>query len=287
MLSCSSGGDVCVTLTTLKPLDSVSVDSKMSNRTGPFLWNLRQFSTLIPTSRTVRQYPLGLCRPQMAYSNWNPRNLLLNNFDNRLQAPVRCLFQNALVFKSGDDFQTKGTSSVTVLTLDRLLCPRGLSFDSKHSLISDNGLKKISFHQEASSEDVLTKETKPTPVTSRKLSQECNSLSDVLDTFSRAPKFPSSNYFSAMWTIAKRMSNEQRRFEKQLMFNHPAFHQLCGQMMREAKIMRCDHLLFGLHAVVKLGIPQNTLLVQTLLRVVQVKSQGGLASFYLVWRSVF
>ncbi|XP_008515126.1 FAST kinase domain-containing protein 2, mitochondrial [Equus przewalskii] len=241
----------------------------MSNRTGPFLWNLRQFSTLIPTSRTVRQYPLGLCRPQMAYSNWNPRNLLLNNFDNRLQAPVRCLFQNALVFKSGDDFQTKGTSSVTVLTLDRLLCPRGLSFDSKHSLISDNGLKKISFHQEASSEDVLTKETKPTPVTSRKLSQECNSLSDVLDTFSRAPKFPSSNYFSAMWTIAKRMSNEQRRFEKQLMFNHPAFHQLCGQMMREAKIMRCDHLLFGLHAVVKLGIPQNTLLVQTLLRVVQ------------------
>lgn len=51
--------------------------------------------------------------------------------------------------------------------------------------------------------------------------------------------------------------------------------------------MRCDHLLFGLHAVVKLGIPQNTLLVQTLLRVVQVKSQGGLASFYLVWRSVF
>ncbi|XP_057601919.1 FAST kinase domain-containing protein 2, mitochondrial isoform X2 [Hippopotamus amphibius kiboko] len=39
--------------------------------------------------------------------------------------------------------------------------------------------------------------------------------------------------------------------------------------MREAKIMRYDNLLFSLHAMVKLGIPQNTLLVQTLLRVVQ------------------
>ncbi|XP_058405676.1 FAST kinase domain-containing protein 2, mitochondrial isoform X1 [Diceros bicornis minor] len=241
----------------------------MSNRTGSFMWNLRQFSTLVPTSRTVRLCPLGFCRPKIAYSNWNPRNLLLNNFDNRLQASVRCLFQNALIFKSGDDFQTKGVRTVTVLTLDRVLCPRRLSFDSKHSLDSDNELKKTNFHHEASSEDVLIKETKPTPVNSRKLSQECNSLSDVLDTFSKAPTFPSSNYFSAMWTIAKRMSNDQRYFEKQLMFNHPAFNQLCEQVMREAKIMHCDHLLFSLHAVVKLGIPQNTLLVQTLLRVVQ------------------
>lgn len=248
----------------------------MNNRAGSFLWNLRQFSTLVPTSSTVRLYPLEFCRPKNVSSNWNPRNLL-NNFDDRIQSSKRYLFQEALILKSGDDdFQTKGVSTVTVLRVYRLLCPRRLSFDSKQSPVSDDGLKKISFHHEASNEDVLTKKTKPTPINCRKLSQECNSLSDVLDTFSKAPTFPSSNYFSAMWTIAKKMSNEQKRFEKQLMFNHPAFTQLCEQMMREAKIMHVDHVLFSLHAMVKLGIPQNTLLVQTLLRVVQVKSKGDL-----------
>nr|CAI9702600.1 unnamed protein product [Rangifer tarandus platyrhynchus] len=240
----------------------------MNNRTGSFLWNLRQLSTLVPTGRTMRLYPLAFCRPNIAYSNWNRRNLL-NIFDNKMQSSIRYLFQDALIFKSrGDGCQTKGISTVTVFIVDKLLCPRRLSVDSKHFLASDNELKK-SFHQEASDEDVLTKRRKPTLINSRKLSQECNSLSDVLDIFSKAPTFPSSNYFSAMWTVAKRMSEDQKRFEKQLMFNHPAFSQLCEQVMREAKIMYFDNLLFSLHAIVKLGIPQNTLLVQTLLRVVQ------------------
>nr|XP_060479177.1 FAST kinase domain-containing protein 2, mitochondrial [Panthera onca] len=241
----------------------------MMNRASSFLWNLRQFSTFVPTSRTMRLYPLGFSRPRIVFSyNSNLRNLLLSDFGNRVQSSIRYLFQDALIFKSRDDFQTKGVSTETVLTVSRVLCPRRLSFDSKHSLFSDEGLK-INFHHEASNEDVLTKETKPTPVNYRKLSRECSSLSDVLDTFSEASTFPSSNYISAMWTIAKRMSDDQKRIEKQLMFNHPAFSQLCEQVMREAKIMHCDHLLFSLHAVVKLGIPQNSLLVQTLLRVVQ------------------
>ncbi|XP_036110116.1 FAST kinase domain-containing protein 2, mitochondrial [Molossus molossus] len=242
----------------------------MNNRAGSILWNLRQFTTVSPTSTTVRLYPLGFCRPKTVYSNWNPRNLLLNNLENKMQSSIRYLFQDALIFKSeDDDFRTKGISTVTALIVNRLLCPRRLCFDSKQSPVSDNELKKINFHHQASNEDVSTKETKPTPVTFRKLSQECNSLSDVLDKFSEVPTFPSSNYFLAMWTIAKRMSNDQKHFEKQLMFNHPAFIQLCEQMMREAKIMYYDHLLFSLYAIVKLGVPQNTLLVQTLLRVVQ------------------
>lgn len=247
----------------------------MTNRAGSFLWNLRQLSTLVPTGRTVRLYPLAFCRPNIAYSNWNRRNLL-NTFGNKMHSSTRYLFQDALIFKSeGDGCQTKGISTATVFTVDKLLCPRRLSFDSKHFLVSVNELKK-SFHQEASDEDVLTKRRKPALISSTKLSQECNSLSDVLDIFSKAPTFPSSNYFSAMWTIAKRMSEDQKRFEKQLMFNHPAFNQLCEHVMREAKIMYFGDLLFSLHAIVKLGIPQNTLLVQTLLRVVQVKSKGGI-----------
>uniref|UniRef100_A0A4X1UX14 RAP domain-containing protein n=1 Tax=Sus scrofa TaxID=9823 RepID=A0A4X1UX14_PIG len=240
----------------------------MNNRTGSFLWNLRQFSSLVPSGRTVRLYPLGFCRRQIVYLNWNQRSLL-NNFGNRMQSSIRCLFQNALIFKSGgDDFQTKGISTATVFTVDRPLCSRRLSFDSNHPLAADNGLKK-NFQHEASKEDVLTKGTKPARISCSTLSQECNSLSDVLDIFSKAPRFPSSNYFSALWIVAKRMSSDQKRFEKQLMFNHPVFSQLCEQAMREAKIMHYDDLLFSLHAIVKLGIPQNTLLVQTLLRVVQ------------------
>uniref|UniRef100_A0A8C3YN30 FAST kinase domains 2 n=1 Tax=Catagonus wagneri TaxID=51154 RepID=A0A8C3YN30_9CETA len=240
----------------------------MYKRTGSFLWNLKQFSSLVPTGRTVRLYPLGFCRSKIVYLNWNPRSLL-DNFSNRIQSSIRCLFQDALIFKSGgDDFQTKGISTETVFPVDRPLCSRRLSFDSNHFLVADNGLKK-NVDYEASKEDSFTKGTKPIPNICRKLSQECNSLSDVLDIFSKAPTFPSSNYFSAMWVVAKRMSNDQKRFERQLMFNHPAFSQLCEQVMREAKIMHCDNLLFSLHAVVKLGIPQNTLLVQTLLRVVQ------------------
>ncbi|XP_077010971.1 FAST kinase domain-containing protein 2, mitochondrial isoform X2 [Tamandua tetradactyla] len=246
----------------------------MSNKTGFFLWNLRQFSTLVLTSRrTVRLDPLRFCRSKIAHPDWHPRNLLLHDLDNGMQPGIRYLFQDALLFKSEDDgLQTKSISTVPTPTVDRSPRPRRLSFDSKHSLVSDgtsdNGLKKINFHHEVFNED-LAKETKPTPVTYIKLSQTCNSLSDVLDTFSKAPTFPSSNYFSAMWTIAKKMSDGQERFEKQLMFSHPAFSRLCEQMMREAKIMRCDDLLFSFHAIVKLGIPQNTLLIQTLLRVIQ------------------
>lgn len=212
---------------------------------------------------------MGFGLPKIVYSNWNPRNHLLHDLDNQMQSSVRYLFQDASIFKSGDDAsQTKGIRPVIALPVTRLFCPRSLSLDSEQSPVSADGLKKTNFHPEASNEDVLTPKTKPTPVNFKKLSQG-NSLSDVLDTFSKAPTFPCSNYFSAMWTIAKRMSEDQRRFEKQLMFNHPAFTQLCEHMMREAKIMYYDHLLFSLYAIVKLGIPQNTLLVQTLLRVVQ------------------
>ncbi|XP_073074345.1 FAST kinase domain-containing protein 2, mitochondrial-like isoform X3 [Manis javanica] len=238
----------------------------MNHRAGSFLWNLRQLNTSVTTIRTVRLYSLGFCRPNIVYSHWNPRNLL-NNFDNGVQSSIRYLVQDSLIFKSGDDnFQIKGISTVTVPAVDRLLCLRRLSFDSKHSPVPDDDLKKMN---EATYEDVLIKKPKPTPNKCRELSQECNSLVDVLDKYSEVPRYLSNNYLSAMWSIAKRMSEDQKRFEKQLMFSHPSFSQLCEQTMREAKVMPFNQLLFSLHAVVKLGIPQNTLLVQTLLRVVQ------------------
>uniref|UniRef100_A0A8C5NUE0 FAST kinase domains 2 n=1 Tax=Jaculus jaculus TaxID=51337 RepID=A0A8C5NUE0_JACJA len=234
----------------------------MSNKASSLLWNLKRFSTLIPRSKTLRLHPLGFCRPKIVHLSWNLRNLLLNDFDVGRGPPVRYLFHDAFILKADDGCaQTKGLHSAADFRVDRMLCPRRLSFDSKHSLVSDRTV--------TSNEGMLSKGIRPTPISRRKVFEQCNSLSDVLDMFSKAPTFPSSNYFSAMWTIAKRMSDDQKRFEKQLMFSHPAFNHLCEQVMREAKIMHYDHLLFSLHAMVKLGVPQNTLVVQTLLRMIQ------------------
>lgn len=253
--------------------ESVSVDSKMNNKAHSLLWNIRQFSTLLPRSRALRINPLGFCKPEVIHSKWNPRNHVLNGFDEGLQPSARYLFRGTFILKSVDGCtQTKGISHTAVLKLDRILCPKRLSFDSKHSFASDGAsehdLMKTNLHH-TSSEDALTKKMRPTPVNHGKLAQECNSLSDVLDTFSKAPTFPGSIYFLAMWTIAKRVSEDKRRFEVQLMFRHPAFNQLCDQMMREVKIMHYNHLLFSLNAMVKLGVPQNSLMVQTLLRTIQ------------------
>lgn len=244
----------------------------MSNKARYLLWNIGHLSALLPRSRILGIYPLGFCRPEVVYSKWNPRNRLLNGFEDGLRASVRYLFQGIL--KSVDGYtQTKGIRHTVVFKFGRVLCPRRLSSDSEHSLVSDGAsdhdLMKINFHH-TSSEHAITKKMRPTPMSHKKLAQECNSLSDVLDTFSRAPTFPSSSYFLAMWTIAKRISGDKRCFEIQLMFSHPAFNQLCEQIMREAKIIHYDHLLFSLNAIMKLGVPQNTLMVQTLLRTIQV-----------------
>ncbi|KAM4836099.1 FAST kinase domain-containing protein 2, mitochondrial isoform 2-T2 [Thomomys bottae] len=260
--------------TTSEPFESVSVHSKMSYKAGSFLWNLGQFSPLVPRNRTLRLYPLKFCRPNVSHSNGNLRNFLLNDFGNGIQTSIRYLFQDAIILKSRDgSLQRKGLNIATVFKVDRLHCPKRLSFDPRHSLVSvgtfDDGWKNVNAHPKFSSGPELSKEMKPTPISYRKLSQECNSLSDVLDMFSKAPTFPSSHYFSAMWTIAKRMSEDQKRFEKHLMFGHPAFNQLCDHMMREARIMHYHQLLFSLYAIVKLGVPQNTLVVQTSLRMVQ------------------
>ncbi|KAJ6665327.1 hypothetical protein lerEdw1_004376 [Lerista edwardsae] len=69
--------------------------------------------------------------------------------------------------------------------------------------------------------------------------------------------------------LQKKLSEDQRHYEKQLMFQHPQFNQLCQIVMQEAKYMWRDDLVYSILAVVKLGVPQNTRLVQTLLRVCQ------------------
>lgn len=105
---------------------------------------------------------------------------------------------------------------------------------------------------------------------------ECYSPSDVLDLISRYTLMLRmvSSCLMRIWETTKRMTEEQSRYERQLMFDHPGFGQLCTFAMQSASRMRSIDLTFSLLAVVKLDVPQGSRLVQTLLRAIQVNHQG-------------
>ncbi|XP_029462207.1 FAST kinase domain-containing protein 2, mitochondrial isoform X2 [Rhinatrema bivittatum] len=105
----------------------------------------------------------------------------------------------------------------------------------------------------------------------RETLQKCTSPSDVLDLtmmYSLTGK-QNSSCLSTMWEVTKKMSEEQKWLERRLMFEHPAFPQLCYQVMQAARSLTCEDLVYSLHAVVKLRVSQRTRLIQTLVRVCQ------------------
>ncbi|KAM6893929.1 FAST kinase domain-containing protein 2, mitochondrial [Xenentodon cancila] len=105
------------------------------------------------------------------------------------------------------------------------------------------------------------------------LLQHCGSPSDVLDltrdTSSSVRQV--SNCLSQMWTCTKKMSNEQKRHELQLMFDHPVFEKLLQQAMQSVHHMRNDDIVYSLLSMVNLGVPQQSRVVQTFLRTCQDK----------------
>ncbi|NXL33093.1 FAKD2 protein, partial [Glaucidium brasilianum] len=80
-----------------------------------------------------------------------------------------------------------------------------------------------------------------------------------------------TNCLTTVWRLFRNLSEDQQRYEKQLIFEHPVFAKICQQLLRDARRMSRGDLVFNLHAVVNLGVPQNTILVQTLVRVCQEK----------------
>uniref|UniRef100_UPI003AAE48D0 FAST kinase domain-containing protein 2, mitochondrial n=1 Tax=Centroberyx gerrardi TaxID=166262 RepID=UPI003AAE48D0 len=102
---------------------------------------------------------------------------------------------------------------------------------------------------------------------------ECGSPTDVLDlTTQYSPTNQQiSNCLTHMWDTTKRMSEEQLRYELQLMFEHPGFDKLLQRAMKVAGHMRSKDLTYSLLAMVKLGVPQRSLVVQAFLRTCQEK----------------
>lgn len=103
--------------------------------------------------------------------------------------------------------------------------------------------------------------------------QRCRSPCDVLDlTCQTSPTVRQvSNCLSQMWATTKKMSDEQRRYELQLMFEHPAFEKLLQKAMKSVGQMRSEDIAYSLLGMVKLGVPQSSRVVQTFLRNCQEK----------------
>lgn len=102
----------------------------------------------------------------------------------------------------------------------------------------------------------------------------CGSPSDVLDLTSRYPATSRrvSNCLTRMLTTMKKMSEEQWRYELQLMIEHHGYDKLLQKAMNSVGHMRSDDLAHSLLAMIKLGVPQRSRVVQTFLRACQVTS---------------
>ncbi|XP_019963519.1 FAST kinase domain-containing protein 2, mitochondrial [Paralichthys olivaceus] len=106
--------------------------------------------------------------------------------------------------------------------------------------------------------------------------QRCGSPSDVLDlTCQYAPTVRQvSNCLNQMWNSTKKMTDEQRRCELQLMFEHPEFDTLLQKAMKDVGHMRSEDVAYTLLSMVNMGVPQSSRVVQTFLRACQEKLNG-------------
>lgn len=116
---------------------------------------------------------------------------------------------------------------------------------------------------------------RPLPVFYQEL-QVCNSPSDVLDlTCKYSPTVRQLNSCLArMWLTTKTMSEEQKHLELQLMLEHPAFDKLLQRAVKNVGHMRLEDLPYCLLSIIKLQVPHQSRVVQTLLRACQVGTTG-------------
>ncbi|XP_054915479.1 FAST kinase domain-containing protein 2, mitochondrial isoform X2 [Poeciliopsis prolifica] len=105
----------------------------------------------------------------------------------------------------------------------------------------------------------------------QELLNRCNSPSDVLDLTSKyAPTNRQvSDCLSRMWFSTKKLSDEQRRYELQLMFEHPEFENLLQRATRSAQYMSNKDVAYSLLSMVNLGVAQRSHVIQTFLRTCQ------------------
>ncbi|XP_064925502.1 FAST kinase domain-containing protein 2, mitochondrial [Columba livia] len=205
------------------------------------------------SSAIIRKHILWIGTYRDPLENVNFRKLFLNIFPSLHGSPLRFLSQKIDVFSM--DAKTQPEKST-----DALMSEGAPQSSLELEKLDDSGSFKGK-HTMDQSEPFFNS------------LQNCTCPSDVLDLASESAVSTKhfTNCLTTLWRLLKNLSEEQQRYEKQLIFEHPAFVKLCQQLLRDSRKMMRGDLVFSLHAAVKLGIPQNTLLVQTLVRVCQEK----------------
>ncbi|TFK13623.1 FAST kinase domain-containing protein 2 [Platysternon megacephalum] len=234
----------------------------MNNKVGYLIRTIRHFhvcgSKLGPSFRTPMSWDtLGISRRKSATQSVNLRRFLLNVPPCRLESSPRLLSQGLPVYSKGDATVQEKNATTTLL--------------DEHVQSSSSALDPLEEDRSVVEENLVVKSERSQSQQFFDDLQKCTSPCDVLDLVSKSAISEKycSNCFTAMWVLTKKLSEDQKRYEKQLMMEHPAFMQLCQCLMQESRSMWRDDLVYSLHAVLKLGVPQNTRLVQTLLRVCQ------------------
>ncbi|XP_068052259.1 FAST kinase domain-containing protein 2, mitochondrial [Anomalospiza imberbis] len=195
------------------------------------------------SSATTRKHILWIGRYRDPLGNVNFRKLLLSILPSLRGSSLRFVSQKADVYSTGAEALVSEKASQSSLEVGKL---------------DDSGsLKAKADHSD------------PFFTSLRKCSCPCDALDLAAEAAVSIKHY--TNSLTMAWRLFKNLSEEQQRYEKQLIFEHPAFVKLCQQLLRDARRMMRRDLVFSLHALVSLGVPQNTLLVQTLVRVCQEK----------------
>uniref|UniRef100_A0A8C5TQN2 FAST kinase domains 2 n=1 Tax=Malurus cyaneus samueli TaxID=2593467 RepID=A0A8C5TQN2_9PASS len=206
----------------------------------------RYSSVLTPkSSATTRKHILWIGRHRDPLANVNFRKLFFNTLPSLHGSSLRFLSQKTDTCSTGAEALVSEKASQSSLEVEKL---------------GDSGSlnpKRAVDHNEP----FFT------------ILRQCTCPSDALDLAAEAAVSVKhyTNCLTTAWRLFKSLSEEQQRYEKQLIFEHPAFTKLCQQLLHNARRMTRGDLVFSLHALVSLGVPQNTLLVQTLVRVCQEK----------------
>ncbi|XP_058665670.1 FAST kinase domain-containing protein 2, mitochondrial [Ammospiza nelsoni] len=206
----------------------------------------RYSSVLTPkSSATTRKHILWIGRCRDPLGNVNFRKLLLNILPSLHGSSLRFVSQKTDVYSTGAEALVSEKASQSSLEVEKL--DDAGSFKAKRAVDhSDPFFTSL---------------------------QKCSCPCDALDLAAEAA-VSTKHYTNALtmaWRLYKNLSEEQQRYERQLIFEHPAFMKLCQQLLRDARRVTRGDLVFSLHALVNLGVPQNTLLLQTLVRVCQEK----------------
>ncbi|XP_050195957.1 FAST kinase domain-containing protein 2, mitochondrial [Myiozetetes cayanensis] len=206
----------------------------------------RYSSVLTPkSSGTTRKHILWISRYRDPLGNVNFRELFLNIFPSLHGSSLRFLSQKTDVFSTGAEALVGDQASQSSLEAEKL--DDSESVKAKH----------------------VVDQNDPFFNSLRKCTCPCDALDLASESAVSIKHY--TNCLTTAWRLFKHMSEEQQRYEKQLIFEHPAFAKVCQQLLRDSRRMTRGDLVFSLHAIVNLGVPQNTLLVQTLLRVCQEK----------------